>query len=156
MSAIFQMPITVGSESIDMLNHVNNQEYLRWMEEAAIAHASSLGWSSDVYLKRREAWVVREHWIEYLRPCFLGDRLMMFTWVQNVSGSRSLRRYALVREGRVVCCGTTEWAYIDFVTGRAKDVPQDVVDLFDYVPPGDPRLEALGIDRPLQYYPSCL
>lgn len=156
MAAIFKMEITVGPESIDILNHVNNREYLRWMEEAAIAHAASLGWSANVYLKRHEAWVAREHWIEYLRPTFLGDHLTMYTWVQNLSGSRSLRRYALVREGRVVCCGATEWAYIDFVTGRAKDVPEDVVESFTFVSPEDERLQALGIDRPIRFEPSCI
>ena len=49
MAAIFTMDITVGPESIDMLNHVNNREYLRWMEEAAIAHATSLGWTTEKY-----------------------------------------------------------------------------------------------------------
>lgn len=156
MSAIFSMGITVGPESIDLLNHVNNREYIRWMEEAAIAHAASLGWTSDVYLKRHEIWVVREHWIEYLRPTFLGDQLMMYTWVQTLSGSRSLRRYALVKDGRVVSCGATEWAFIDFKTGRAKSIPQDVSDSFSLVPPDDNRLKALGIGRPIRFDPTAL
>ena len=156
MAAIFSMEITVEPESIDMLKHVNNREYRRWLEEAAIAHAASLGWTTEVYLKRHEAWVVREHWIEYLRPTFLGDKLTMYTWVQNVSGSRSLRRYALVKGNRVVSCGATEWAYIDFVNGCAKDVPQDVIESFTYVAPDDERLEALGIDRCVRFEPSCI
>ena len=156
MAAIFTMDITVGPESIDMLNHVNNREYLRWMEEAAIAHATSLGWTTDKYFKRREVWVVREHWIEYLRPTFLGDQLTMYTWVQNVVGSRSLRRYALVKEGRVVCCGATEWAFIDMMTGRAKDVPVDVAETFTMVAADDERLQALGIDRPIRFDPTCI
>ena len=156
MAAIFSMDITVGPESIDILNHVNNREYLRWMEEAAIAHATSLGWTMDKYLKRREVWVVREHWIEYLRPTFLGDRLTMYTWIQNVVGSRSLRRYALLKEGRVVSCGATEWAFIDMMTGRAKDVPVDIVETFTMVTMDDERLQALGIDRPIRFDPTCI
>lgn len=156
MAAIFTMDITVGPESIDMLNHVNNREYLRWMEEAAIAHATSLGWTTEKYFKRREVWVVREHWIEYLRPTFLGDQLTMYTWVQNVVGSRSLRRYALVKEGRVVCCGATEWAFIDMMTGRAKDVPADIAETFTMVATDDERLQALGIDRPIRFDPTCI
>lgn len=156
MAAIFSKEITVGPESIDMLKHVNNREYLRWMEEAAIAHAASLGWTTEEYLKRREVWVVREHWIEYLRPTYLGDKLTMYTWVQNVSGSRSLRRYALVKDNRLVSCGATEWAYIDLLTGSAKPVPQDVAASFVFVDPDDERLQALGIDRPIRFEPMCI
>ena len=35
MERIFRFPIKVGKESIDVLGHTNNKEYLRWMEEAA-------------------------------------------------------------------------------------------------------------------------
>lgn len=137
MTAIYKMDITVGPESIDMLKHVNNREYLRWMEEAAIAHGTSRGWTMMDYFKRGEVWVVREHWIEYLRPTFLGDQLTMYTWVQNVEGSRSLRRYALVKDGRIVSCGATEWAFIDLMTGRAKEVPQEIAESFELVSPND-------------------
>lgn len=156
MTAIYKMEITVGPESIDMLKHVNNREYLRWMEEVAIAHGTSRGWTMKDYFKRGEVWVVREHWIEYLRPTFLGDQLTMYTWVQNVEGSRSLRRYALVKDGRIVSCGATEWAFIDLMTGRAKEVPQEIAESFELVSPNDERLQALGIDRPMRFDPTCI
>ena len=142
MTAIYKMEITVGPESIDMLKHVNNREYLRW--------------TMMDYFKRGEVWVVREHWIEYLRPTFLGDQLTMYTWVQNVEGPRSLRRYALVKDGRIVSCGATEWAFIDLMTGRAKEVPQEIAESFELVSPNDERLQALGIDRPMRFDPTCI
>ena len=51
MERIFRFPIKVGKESIDVLGHTNNKEYLRWMEEAALAHSDSLGWTMGRYLK---------------------------------------------------------------------------------------------------------
>ena len=32
MERIFRFPIKVGKESIDVLGHTNNKEYLRWTE----------------------------------------------------------------------------------------------------------------------------
>ena len=43
MMEIYQYSFKVGPESIDILRHVNNREYLRWMELAAMKHASLLG-----------------------------------------------------------------------------------------------------------------
>ena len=81
MIDIYQYEITVGKESIDILGHVNNREYLRWMEKAAIEHAASLGWDAKRYLQRGETWVAREHWIEYLRQTYEGERLTVYSWL---------------------------------------------------------------------------
>lgn len=43
MERIFRFPIKVGKESIDVLGHTNNKEYLRWMEEAALATPTRSG-----------------------------------------------------------------------------------------------------------------
>ena len=92
IAAIFQYNTTVGPSSIDVLRHVNNREYLRWMEKAAMDHADSLGCGARDCLRRQEVWVAREHWIEFLMPCYLNDELTVYTWVDNIGNSRSLRR----------------------------------------------------------------
>ena len=53
MNRVFAYPIVVGPESIDVMKHTNNKEYLRWMEEAATAHSSLLGWNTERYFKNR-------------------------------------------------------------------------------------------------------
>lgn len=75
--SVFSMPVVVGESSIDLLGHVNNREYMRWMEAAATAHAASLGWSFDALRSAGRVWVVRQHWIEYLRSARLGDELVV-------------------------------------------------------------------------------
>ena len=37
--SLYKKELTVGAESIDIQGHVNNREYMRWMEEAATEHA---------------------------------------------------------------------------------------------------------------------
>lgn len=153
MIEIYQHTFKVSSESIDILRHVNNREYLRWMEKAAMEHASALGCGAKECLQRGEVWVAREHWIEYLRPCYEGDELTIYSWVSTLSGSRSLRRYAIKREQRLVSLGATEWCYINFKTGRVIDVPQDVADRFTIIADDDPKLVELGIARGVRFEP---
>ena len=63
MSEIYERHFVVGKESIDVFRHVNNREYLRWMEDAASAHAAELGWDARTLLKRQQVWVAKQHWI---------------------------------------------------------------------------------------------
>ena len=154
MVDIFEKTFIIGPESIDVLGHVNNREYLRFMEIVALEHADLLGWGTQACLKRGEAWVAREHWAEFLRPTFLGDELTAYTWVQAHHASRSLRRYAIKRDKKVVFVGATEWAYIDMKTGRALDIPQDIGLAFPIVDADDSRLAELGISRPVRFTPE--
>ena len=114
--SVFSMPVVVGESSIDLLGHVNNREYMRWMEAAATAHAASLGWSFDALRSAGRVWVVRQHWIEYLRSARLGDELVVATWVESVRRLSSLRRYAVLRNGELLtvplngCSWTTKGA----------------------------------------------
>lgn len=143
MSKIFKMDITVGAESIDVMKHTNNKVYLQWMEEAALEHSAYLGWTMERYFEVGGAFIARAHWIEYLRPTFEGDKLTMYTWVENLHGRTSLRRFVLARANKVCMRGATEWAFIDMKTGRAVPIFEEIAKDFPIVPLDDPELEDL-------------
>ena len=89
---IAKFEVQVKPEDLDELNHVNNVVYMRWMEMAAREGSALAGWPTERYFKEGlGAWVVRKHWIEYLRDCKLGDTVEVYTWVQEFSASTSLR-----------------------------------------------------------------
>ena len=152
---IYQLPFAVDAGSIDVLGHVNNWEYLRWMEAAATAHAAQCGWSFDALRDAGRMWVARQHWVEYLRPAFEGDRLNLCTWVQSFRGSASLRRYALKRGGELLMIGATEWIFVDYARRRPVRIGADVAATFPIVAADDAELRSLGIDRPIRYAPSA-
>lgn len=153
MATIYSKTFRVTEASIDALGHVNNKEYLRWMEEVAIEHSAERGWTQERYLEEKHVWVAREHWIEYLRPALLGDELTVYTWIAAVNGPVSLRRYAVVKAGKIVTRAATEWAHIDFTTKRVCPLTEQMLEDFQVVPPDDPQLKALGIARPLRWVP---
>lgn len=154
MIEIYRKTFVIGPESIDVLGHVNNREYLRFMEELAREHADILGWGEKACLAKGQAWVAREHWTEFLRPTFLGEVLEGFTWVQQHEGPRSLRRYAIKKGAKVVFCAATEWVYVDMKTGRALPIPEDVSSGFPVVAADDPRLVEAGVARPVRFVPD--
>ena len=137
MPAIFTYELTVTDESIDGQGHVNNLEYLRWMQEAAVAHSTAQGWPSERYRQLGAGWVVRSHKIEYLQPVFSGDRIAVYTWVSDFRKVRSLRKYKMVRESdnRAVAVAQTDWTFIGLQHRVPRRIPDELAEAFEVVPP---------------------
>ena len=137
----------VGADAIDANRHVNNKEYLAWMEAIAIAHSAACGWSLERYAASGTSWYVRSHAVDYLAPAFEGDRLVAATWVESMETSSSWRRYAFLRESdrRPIALARTLWIHVDSAHGRPKAIPDALRDAFPIVADDDPGLASLGI-----------
>lgn len=120
-------PVKVVAADIDDLNHVNNIVYLRYVQEAAQSH-----WYSAVptELSSQIAWVVRRHEIDYLKPAFLGDNLVVKTWVDNFTGVTSDRHCEILRGEEVLARSRTLWVSLDAKTFRPKRVSEEIAHLF--------------------------
>jgi acyl-CoA thioester hydrolase len=133
---VYGYEFEVPAEAIDANGHVNNVEFVRWMQDAAVAHADARGLTAAT----REAgatWVVRSHRIDYLRPAVAGDRINVMTWVADFRRAFSLRRYRFTRasDGTVLARGETDWVFVDVKTGRPKSVPEELKGMFEVPEP---------------------
>ena len=148
MPRIFVHRIDVPATAIDVYGHVNNIEYIRWMQDAASAHSAAQGWNLERYVELGAGWVVRSHTIEYLRPTFEGDPLSLLTWVAGFAKRTSPRKFLFWRHSdrKPVAQAETVWAFVDFGTGRAVAIPPVVESAFEVVPAGEDVLRALPRD----------
>ena len=135
MPEVHTRRITVGVDSIDAHRHVNNQEYLRWMQELAIEHSTALGWPFERYLASGASWYVKSHFIEYLCPALLGDTLLACTWVAGMSERSSPRHTLFVREDdhQIVARAETQWIFVSLKNGRPLAIPDAVRTAFPVV-----------------------
>ena len=129
----FDLPITVQHADIDALGHVNNVIYLRWVQDAAVAH-----WRHAASVEDQEEllWVVVRHEIDYKRPALLHDNLIVRTWVGAATRRAFDRHTQILRQGdqRLLAQARTVWCPIDRKTGKPTDVRDDVRKRFS-VPP---------------------
>ena len=132
---IYRYDLIVTQQAIDKNGHVNNVEYLRWMQDAALLHADSLG-CTRATMAAGGTWVIRSHRIEYFRPAFVGEHVAVLTWVSNVRRVQSLRKYKMIRseDHAVLAEAETEWIFTDAQTGRLRSIPKEVSALFELVP----------------------
>jgi acyl-CoA thioester hydrolase len=137
MPAIFDHEHHVRDDEIDGLGHVNNLQYLHWMLDAAIAHSSEQGWPPERHLELQAGWVVRSHFIEYLRPAMAGDRIVVRTWVSDFRKTTSRRKYRILRpdDNTLLAVAETNWVFICYQRRVPRRVPVEVVSAFEVVEP---------------------
>jgi acyl-CoA thioester hydrolase len=123
--ARFALPIEVQATDIDTLGHVNNVIYVRWIQDAAVAHWRVLATPEQ---QAECAWVVVRHEIDYKRPARAGETLVAETWVGVAVGHTFERHTEILRPGdrKVVARARTLWCPIDRTSGRPKHVSADL------------------------------
>ncbi|MBM3746348.1 MAG: acyl-CoA thioesterase [Acidobacteria bacterium] len=122
---VFELPITIESADIDQLGHVNNVAYLRWVQEAAVAHWTAAAPAAD---QEKLRWVVVRHEIDYVQAAFLGDGIIARTWVGTASRIRFERHTELLRasDRGILARARTVWCPIDTQTGKPAAVSSAV------------------------------
>jgi len=126
--------------------HLNNTNYLRWMQEAAFAASAAVGYDFTRYDEIGHLWLVRESDIEYLAPLAHGDEVQVKTWVMDFRRFLSRRAYefTLTRTAQLVARASTDWAYVSAESLRPAAIPEAMRQAF--FPEGAPQ-EAARRDR---------
>jgi acyl-CoA thioester hydrolase len=116
----------------DAYGHVNQANYLRYMQEAAFDASAAAGYDLTRYEAMGHHWLVRETDIEYLRPLRYGDSVQVKTWVVDFRRIRSRRAYEFRRAGsdELVAHARTDWVFLDSATWRSAPIPPEMMAAF--------------------------
>ncbi len=135
-SNVFEQQKVPTAADVDALGHVNNIVYVRWVQDIAVAHSDAAGFDLATYQREGAVFVVRRHEVEYLRPAYDGEQLVLRTWIADWKGASSWRETRVLRvsDGQEVVRARTLWAYIDAVTGRPRRIPKAIVEAFREAP----------------------
>jgi acyl-CoA thioester hydrolase len=122
------MTTEVLTEHIDALGHVNNVQYLYWVQDAAHNHWEALIQNID---KPLGVWVVRSHSITYKQAALEGDKLTLKTYVKQSRGVLSERIVEIFNaEQKLLAVCSTQWCYINPINQKPEMIPNTVLELF--------------------------
>jgi acyl-CoA thioester hydrolase len=122
------MTTEVLPEHIDTLGHVNNVQYLYWVQDAAHNHWEALIQNID---KPLGVWVVRSHSITYKQAALEGDKLTLKTYVKQSRGVLSERIVEIFNaEQKLLAVCSTQWCYINPINQKPELIPNTVLELF--------------------------
>lgn len=124
----YSMTTEVLTEHIDALGHVNNVQYLYWVQDAAHNHWEALIQNID---KPLGVWVVRSHSITYKQAALEGDKLTLKTYVKQSRGVLSERIVEIFNaEQKLLVVCSTQWCYINPINQKPEMIPNTVLELF--------------------------
>ena len=125
----FEQSILVEESHLDELQHVNNVQYLKLVQDISGAHLQHLIRDNPTEFG---LWVVRSHHIEYKRQVKLGDRLRVVTHVELTEGFLSERRvrFFLEDSNTLVAQCSTQWCYLDPLSQKLLRIPEEVHAIF--------------------------
>ena len=121
----FELSIRIEPADIDELGHVNNVTYLRWVQDAAVAHWTSAAPAAE---QARLFWIVLRHEIDYLQAARLEDRVVAVTWVGTASRLRFERHTEIrrVQDGCTLARARTVWCPIDAMSRKPTPVSAEL------------------------------
>ncbi|WP_290701264.1 thioesterase family protein [Lacinutrix sp.] len=125
----FTKTVTVSKEDLDDLNHVNNVRYIEWVNSIAKAH-----WIENASEKilDNHFWILLSHTIDYKKPAFLKDELLLKTYVLNAEGVTSTRIVEIYNNKTQVLLAKsqTKWCFISSQTKKPSRITEDILKLF--------------------------
>lgn len=116
----------------DAYSHVNNSNYVRYMQEAAFEASAAAGFGDPKYEEMGVIWLIRETEVEYLKPLRYGETAAVTTWIKDFRRVRSRRMYEVRAEGEeeLRARGSTDWVLLDRNTYRPITVPDEMKHAF--------------------------
>lgn len=125
----YQKRFTVVANDIDDLNHVNNVRYVQWVQDIAKEHWETVAKQENL---TKFIWVVVSHHVEYKQQAFLGDPILVKTYIEKSSAVISFRNVEIYNADTqdLLAKAQTKWCLLDATTQKPTRIPQEVIDIF--------------------------
>jgi acyl-CoA thioester hydrolase len=110
---------------LDALHHVNNANYVHYLEQAALDAAATVGWPLAEQLAAGGRFRTVAHDLEYLEAALYGEVLSVVSWPDALTGDTLERRTWIRRPGapRPLLRATSRYAWVDVKAGEARVMP---------------------------------
>ena len=124
---VFKMRRRVEWRDIDMIQHVNNANFMAYFEDCGVQVAKSRGWSMARMMEAGFGLVARRYRIAYKQSAWLDDELEVATWVSDVKRATAVRHYTITRtnDDTLLARAHVLWIWLNLETGRPMRVPAD-------------------------------
>lgn len=126
---IFSQEIIVQPEHLDEQNHVNNVQYVQWVQDIAKAHWEARATEEQ---KQQYFWLVVKHEISYKQQAFLNEKLLLQTYVDETTHVTS-QRYVIIKNaetGKLLVEAKTTWCLMNTESQRPARISEEMKRVF--------------------------
>ncbi|MFW2135733.1 acyl-CoA thioesterase [Chryseobacterium sp. TY4] len=119
MNLVFSKEVKITEEHLDKIRHVNNVQYVHWVEEIAAEHWDIL---KDKTNYSKDYWVLMDHHIQYKKQLFLDDILTIVTYPLSPIGIKQPRKVEFYCNDELVVLSETLWILFDSESHKIKRI----------------------------------
>lgn len=126
---IYQQSFLVEEKHLDEQNHVNNVQYVQWVQDVAKAHWKARATEEQ---NKKFFWIVVTHEISYKQQAFLGDKILLQTYVGETSHVKS-ERHVIIKNAeteKVLVEAKTTWALMDQEKKKPVKISEELKKVF--------------------------
>lgn len=122
MDLVYQKTFKITEEHLDEIQHVNNVQYVHWVEDAAAEHWNILKENTDY---KNDYWVLMDHHIQYKKQVFLGEEMTVKTYPENPEGLKQPRKVEFYVNDILVVDSRTLWVLFDGESQKIKKMDKN-------------------------------
>lgn len=123
----FSHSFLVSADDIDAQGHVNNVAYVRWIQDAAVAHWFSV---TNETIREKFTWVLTRHEIDYKKQAFENEEITATTWIGDWTAATCDRLTEITRGTDLLVRSKTVWCMLDRQTLRPTRIAPELKELF--------------------------
>jgi YbgC/YbaW family acyl-CoA thioester hydrolase len=123
----FETELQVRPDDIDMNQHVHNTRYLDYVLAARYDQMERCyKMNMTEFLAHGYGWVVNTTHVEHKRPLYLGDRIIVRTWIEEMLKDGVTVHFEIFRKeaNKLVCDGYVRYTMVNVKSGRAENIPE--------------------------------
>ena len=129
MHSKFETQITVRPNEIDYNRHVHQSVYLDYLLHARVDQMKRCyKMSIEEFFKRGYSWATKSISIEFIKPLFLAETIIVRTWVKELSKRSVQVSFLMLKKGtqEKAAQGSAVFVMINAETGRPEIIPEDI------------------------------
>lgn len=125
----FETELSVRPHEIDWNRHVNQSVYLDYLLHARIDQMKRCyKMPIESFFKRGYSWITRSISIEYLSSVFMGETIIVRTWIEAVGKKGVTVKFQMLKKKDLSLAteGTAVFILINAKTGQPEVIPDDI------------------------------
>src|SRR4051794_33624473 len=126
---VYRWSAPVWQADVDAFGELRTSTFLKFLQETATRASTDAGFDPAYYRGTGTMWLVRRTTLVLAEAARYGDELAVTTWIDDFRRVRSLRRYEVRADERLVATGVTDWVYVD-AQSRPRTIPDDMQRVF--------------------------
>lgn len=118
---------------LDRNGNVKIGAVLDVLQDVAICHSNSVGYSQTKLLSKSIAWLLQGWRVKIIKSLSYEQPVKVVTGIMNVKRFTSERRYEIWQDGELKVSATADWFTVDIDKMRPILIPAEILEAYDTV-----------------------